>query len=100
MSKALDNVVVVAYGRAPVGRAYKGSLKNLHPVDLGAQVLKGVLAKIPALDPAMIDDVVVGCRKRYGTDDKPFLFIGSSGDSNGCKRHCRRPGRRYRCRRR
>ncbi|MBQ4249874.1 MAG: thiolase family protein [Clostridia bacterium] len=63
MSKALDNVVVVAYGRAPVGRAYKGSLKNLHPVDLGAQVLKGVLAKIPALDPAMIDDVVVGCAR-------------------------------------
>ncbi|MBR2743373.1 MAG: thiolase family protein [Clostridia bacterium] len=63
MSKALSNVVVVAYGRSPVGRAYKGSLKNLHPVDLGAQVLKGVLARVPKLDPKDIDDIVVGCAR-------------------------------------
>jgi len=63
MSKALNNVVVVAYGRSPVGRAYKGSLKNLHPVDLGAQVLKGTLAKVPQLDPADIDDIIVGCAR-------------------------------------
>ena len=60
MSKALNDVVVVAYGRSPVGRAYKGSLKNLHPVNTRSSVLKGVLAKVPAVKPEMIDDVIVG----------------------------------------
>lgn len=32
----------------------------MHPVDLGAQVLRGVLDKIPQLDPSSIDDVIVG----------------------------------------
>ncbi|MDR1765407.1 MAG: thiolase family protein [Lachnospiraceae bacterium] len=53
--------VIVAYGRTPCGRARKGGLAATHPVDYAAQALKGTLAKVPALQPEMIDDVVVGC---------------------------------------
>jgi len=59
----LENVVVVAYGRSAIGRAgKKGALRETHPLDLGAGVLKGILeTKLPQLDPALIDDVVMGC---------------------------------------
>ena len=53
--------VIVAYGRSPIGKAPKGVFHSTHPVDLGAQTLKGVLARVPQLDSAQIDDVVVGC---------------------------------------
>ena len=53
--------VIVAYGRSPIGKAPKGVFHSTHPVDLGAQTLTGVLARVPQLDSAQIDDVVVGC---------------------------------------
>ncbi len=53
--------VVVAYGRSAIGKAAKGTLARVHPVDFGAQVLTGVLARVPGLDPETIDDVIVGC---------------------------------------
>ena len=53
--------VIVAYGRSAIARAGKGSLTQVHPVDFGAQVLKGVLDRVPGLDHADIDDVIVGC---------------------------------------
>jgi len=55
------DAVIVAYGRSAVGRARKGSLEAVHPIDYSAQVLKGVLAKIPQLDPNDIEDVIMGC---------------------------------------
>ena len=55
------DAVIVAYGRTPMARAYKGGLVGTHPVDYAAQTIKGVLAKIPALDTSQIDDVIVGC---------------------------------------
>ncbi len=57
----MEKCVIVAYGRSAVGRARRGSLAEVNPVDYGAEVLKGVLEKVPALDPAEIDDVIVGC---------------------------------------
>lgn len=54
-------VVLVAYGRSPMCRARKGSFATTHPVDYAAQTLKGVLAKVPQLDPSEIGDVIVGC---------------------------------------
>ena len=43
MTRNPRDAVVVAYGRAPLSRAYKGPLANVHPVEYGAQTLKGVL---------------------------------------------------------
>lgn len=66
MEKRLRDVVVVAYGRSAVGKAKKGSLRNTMPIDFGAQVLKGVVEKVPQLDPREIDDLVLGCSKHEG----------------------------------
>ncbi|MDR3589050.1 MAG: thiolase family protein [Negativicutes bacterium] len=60
MNHARD-AVVVAYGRTPLARAFKGAFVKMHPVEYGAQALVGVLSRVPGLDPALIDDVIVGC---------------------------------------
>lgn len=58
-------VVIVAYGRSAVCRSRKGSFSTTHPIDYSAQVLKGVLAKIPQLNPAEIEDVIMGCAVQH-----------------------------------
>ncbi len=57
----IREAVIVAYGRSAIGRAKRGSLKDTRPEAFGGQVLKGVLAKVPQLDPKDIDDVILGC---------------------------------------
>lgn len=64
--KELKEAVIVAYGRSGVGRANKGSLAHLHPVDFGGQVLKAVLARVPELEPKDIEDLIVGCSRAEG----------------------------------
>ena len=59
----MTDVVIVAYGRSAVARAGKGALKNTHPIEYSAQVLQGVLNKIPQLPKDQIDDVILGCAK-------------------------------------
>lgn len=58
-------VVIAAYGRAPICRGRKGSLRNTHPVDYAAQTLRGVLDRVPALEHEEIEDVVVGTAMPY-----------------------------------
>ncbi|MDR1130952.1 MAG: thiolase family protein [Oscillospiraceae bacterium] len=57
----MREAVVVAYGRSAIGKSPKGTLKDTRPEDFAAQVIKGVLAKIPTFDPALIDDIILGC---------------------------------------
>ena len=57
----MREAVVVAYGRSAIGKAPKGTLKDTRPEEYAAQVIKGVLAKVPTFDPTLIDDVVLGC---------------------------------------
>jgi len=53
--------VVVAYGRSPIGRAFRGSLTGWRPDDLAALVVERVLDRLPALDRDSIDDLICGC---------------------------------------
>ncbi len=57
----MREAVVVAYGRSAIGKSPKGTLKDTRPEDFAAQVIKGVLAKVPTFDTAQIDDVILGC---------------------------------------
>jgi acetyl-CoA C-acetyltransferase len=57
----MPEAVIVSAARSPIGRAYKGSLKDLRPDDLAATIVKTALDKVPQLDPATIDDVLLGC---------------------------------------
>lgn len=57
----MTECVIVGYGRSAIAKAGKGSLAGVHPVDFGAETLRAVVNRVPALDPATIDDVIVGC---------------------------------------
>jgi acetyl-CoA C-acetyltransferase len=53
--------VIVATARSPIGRAFKGSLKDVRPDDLAATIVQAALDKVPALEPHSIDDILLGC---------------------------------------
>lgn len=57
----MREVVIVAYGRSAIGKAGRGCFSQTRPEYLGSEVLKGVLDKIPNLNRAEIDDIIVGC---------------------------------------
>ncbi len=60
--------VVVAAARTAIGR-YGGSLKNVRPDDLGAVVLAEMVRRA-ALDPALVEDVYMGCANQAGEDNR------------------------------
>src|SRR4051812_6231294 len=57
----MPEAVIVATARSPIGRAFKGSLKDIRPDDLTVQMIKAALAKVPQLDPDDVDDLMLGC---------------------------------------
>ncbi|MFF2117400.1 MULTISPECIES: acetyl-CoA C-acetyltransferase [unclassified Kitasatospora] len=57
----MPEAVIVSATRSPIGRAFKGSLKDVRPDDLTAHVIQAALAKVPQLDPREIDDLMLGC---------------------------------------
>src|SRR5512146_2930318 len=61
MSKQFREAYIVAATRTPVGKALRGMLRQVRPDDMLAHVLKSVLAQVPAIEPAQVGDVVVGC---------------------------------------
>ncbi|HEX5587269.1 MAG TPA: acetyl-CoA C-acetyltransferase [Acidimicrobiia bacterium] len=60
------DAVIVATTRSPIGRANKGSLIDFRPDDLSATIVRALLAKVPALDPTEIEDVIWGCAQPAG----------------------------------
>ncbi|OZM83832.1 acetyl-CoA C-acetyltransferase [Pseudonocardia sp. MH-G8] len=57
----MPEAVIVAAARSPIGRAFKGSLTTIRPDDLTVQMVRAALAQVPQLDPADIDDLMLGC---------------------------------------
>ncbi len=57
----MPEAVIVSAARSPIGRAFKGSLKDLRADDLTATIIQTALAKVPELDPKDIDDLMLGC---------------------------------------
>jgi len=57
----MADAVIVAVARSPIGRAFKGSLRDLRADDLAATIVRTALDKVPQLDPADIDDLMLGC---------------------------------------
>jgi acetyl-CoA acyltransferase len=53
--------VIVAAARTAVGKAKKGSLATVRPDEMAAAVIQDLLARAPALNPADIDDLILGC---------------------------------------
>jgi acetyl-CoA acyltransferase len=61
MSRQVQDAFIVAATRTPVGKAPRGLLRNVRPDDLLVTALRGALAAVPGLDPAAIEDAVIGC---------------------------------------
>lgn len=57
----MPEAVIVSTARTPIGRAFKGSLKQLRPDDLAAAAVKAALDKVPTLPATAIDDLYLGC---------------------------------------
>lgn len=57
----MTNIVIVAAARTPIGKAPNGVLRTTRPDDMAAHVIAALLARTPHLDPALIDDVIMGC---------------------------------------
>ena len=57
----MPEAVIVSAARTPIGRANKGSLKDVRPDDLTVLAVRAALDKIPDLDPTTIEDLLLGC---------------------------------------
>jgi acetyl-CoA C-acetyltransferase len=57
----MPEAVVVATARSPIGRAFKGSLTQARPDEMVVQMVRAAMDKVPELDPAHIDDLLLGC---------------------------------------
>ncbi len=57
----MPEAVIVAATRTPIGRAFKGSLTEQRPDDLAVLVVRAALAKVPEVDPATVEDLLLGC---------------------------------------
>ena len=57
----MSEAVIVAATRTAVGKAPRGTLSATRPDTLAATAVKGLLARVPGLDPALVDDLILGC---------------------------------------
>jgi acetyl-CoA C-acetyltransferase len=58
----VPEAVIVAAARSPIGKAFKGSLRDVRPDDLAATVIRAALERVPQIDPDTdVDDLILGC---------------------------------------
>lgn len=62
----MTEAVIVSVARSPIGRAGKGSLKDMRGDDLATQMVRAALDRIPNLDPSEVDDLMMGCAQPAG----------------------------------
>src|SRR5882757_3129299 len=66
MAKQLQEAYIAAATRTPIGKAPRGVFKNVRPDDLLVHAIRSALARVPALDPKLIEDAIVGCAMPEG----------------------------------
>lgn len=68
----MKEAVIVSAVRTPIGKAKRGGLATVRPDEMGATVIKELLNRTPNLDPAQIEDVVLGCAFPEGEQGMNF----------------------------
>jgi acetyl-CoA acyltransferase len=63
----MQEAVVVASSRTGLAKSFRGSFNATRPDDLAAHCIRDVLRKVPALDPAEVEDVIIGCAQPHGS---------------------------------
>jgi acetyl-CoA acyltransferase len=76
MSKQVQDAYIVAATRTPIGKAPKGSFKNLRPDDLLVHAIRSAMAQVPSLDPKTIEDAIVGCAIPEGEQGLNIARLG------------------------
>ena len=65
----MREAVIVSTARTPIGKAYRGAFNNTEAPTLGGHAIKHAVERA-SIDPAEIDDVVMGCAMPQGTQGK------------------------------
>ncbi|HXG11342.1 MAG TPA: acetyl-CoA C-acyltransferase [Gemmataceae bacterium] len=73
----MREAVVVASSRTPLAKSFRGSFNLTRPDELAAHCIRHVLAKAPALDPAEIEDVILGCGYPEGPQGKNVARVAA-----------------------
>jgi acetyl-CoA C-acetyltransferase len=89
----MPEAVIVAAGRSPIGRAFKGHLVDVRPDDLASYVVSKVLERVPEVQASAIDDLMCGCGLpggEQGFNLGRVISILSRLDTPGCTvtRYC------------
>jgi acetyl-CoA acyltransferase len=61
MTRQVQDAYIVAATRTPIGKAPKGSFKNMRPDDLLVAAIRSAMAQVPNLDPKAVEDAIIGC---------------------------------------
>ena len=77
MSKQVQDAYIVAATRTPIGKSHRGFFRNTRPDDLLVAALRGALAQVPTLDPAAIEDAIIGCAMPEGPLGLNMARIGA-----------------------
>lgn len=62
----MKEAYIVAARRSAVGKAHKGGFRFFRSDDLAVEIIQGLMAAVPEVDPKTIDDVIVGCANPEG----------------------------------
>jgi len=62
----MPEAVIVATARSPIGRANKGSLKDMRPDDMSAQIIRAIMAKVPQVKASDVEDLMMGVGQPAG----------------------------------
>ena len=73
----MTDAVIVSSVRTPVGKAFKGTLRSTRPDDLAAIAMQEAIRRVPGLNPADIEDVILGCAMPEGEAGMNIARIAS-----------------------
>ncbi len=76
MSRQVQDAYIVAAARTPIGKAPRGVFRNTRPDDLLVAAIRGALAQAPGLDPAVLEDAIIGCAIPEGEQGLNVARIG------------------------
>lgn len=73
----MNEAVIVSGARTAVGRAPRGTLRGVHPVDLGASAIREAVGRVEGLEPSEVEDVILGCAMPEGTQGYNMARLSS-----------------------
>ena len=73
----MKEAVIVSAARTAVGRAPRGTLRAMHPVDMTAAAIREAVNRAEGLDPTDVEDVIIGCAMPEGTQGNNMARLAS-----------------------